>query len=271
MSHLSSIPRIAQLTVEPLLGGISLAGLASLIQPDHEANREIDFECSQGCGSKLRGRQFFAALTCCDDCRAKAEKKDRLERAKIYWESICDEGFRDTDKNHPDFPHSQYEATKGFCGEESLFFIGPSRRGKSRLGMLLLKRCLVRYNLHVGVLWPEELSPVKGARGREIMEMIAKWGKYDVLLMDDSILAGAQDGRVTDFLKQLLDYRMRHKRHQIVTSQIGSAEMIEQADKFKASTKADKQLIEALLCRFREVCRVVSFADITPAQNEEAF
>lgn len=555
MSATSSAIRFGQLTVEPMLGGISIAGLAALINPAHEANNLIESVCSQGCGEKFMCRQFFASLTACDSCREKADKKEKLERAKIYWESICDESFRDTDKNHPQFPKSQYEATKGFAGTESLFLFGPSgcldaetyiqygiktkdgRRqnskggtierlylrfnglivpgkgsykrkqtigseftapsidqngrifhnritavvysgvkpcvkittetgetitatrdhrfwngavfvvagnllpgdvvhvhngtnipakpddgpdvrnmvyvkshphaplkaihekktnktyyyhalrqsravveaamnrmslneyvkvlnegkvqnmqflppsihvhhkdenkrndslknleimlhadhcfhhakerefgkrfisvpvkitgiseagerktfdvsmesphnnfiadgfvvhnsGKSRLGMILIKRCLVRYNMHVGVLWPEELSAVKGARGRETLDMIAKWGRYDVLLMDDSILAGAQDGRVTDFLKQLLDYRMRHKRHQIVTSQIGSAEYMDQADKFKEATRADKQLIEALLRRVREACKVISFADSNPQPGQVDF
>jgi DNA replication protein DnaC len=271
MSATSSAIRFGQLTVEPMLGGISIAGLAALINPEHEANNLIEAVCSQGCGEKFSCRQFFASLTACDSCRDKADKKEKLERAKIYWESICDESFRDTDKNHPQFPKSQYEATKGFAGTESLFLFGPSGKGKSRLGMILLKRCLVRYNMHVGVLWPEELSAVKGARGRETLDMIAKWGRYDVLLMDDSILAGAQDGRVTDFLKQLLDYRMRHKRHQIVTSQIGSAEYMDQADKFKEATRADKQLIEALLRRVREACKVISFADSNPQPGQVDF
>lgn len=265
----SAIPRFAQLTVEPLLGGISIAGLAALLDPKHEANNLIEAECSQGCGEKFMCRQFFAPLTACDECIGKADKKEKLERAKIYWESICDESFRDTDKNHPRFPKSQYAATADFKGTESLFLFGPSGKGKSRLGMILLKRCLVKFNMHVGVLWPEELSAVKGARGRESLDMIGKWGKYDLLLMDDSILSGAQDSRVTDFLKQLLDYRMRHRRHQIVTSQIGSAEYTEQADKFKEATRADKQLIEALLRRVRECCKVISFAD-TNAQPGQA-
>lgn len=271
MSATSAIPRFGQLTVEPLLGGISIAGLAALIDPSHEANIPIETDCSQGCGEKFMCRQFFAPLTACDSCRNKAEQKEKLDRAKVYWESICDESFRDTDKNHPQFPKSQYEATKAYAGTESLFLFGPSGKGKTRLAMVLLKRCLVRFNMHVGILWPEELSAVKGARGNEIMMMIGKWGKYDLLLMDDSILSGAQDGRITDFLKQLLDYRMRHKRHQIVTSQIGSAEYLDQADKFKEATKADKQLIEALLRRFRDACKVISFDASSPQPGQVDF
>lgn len=270
MSQASTAIRFAQLTVEPMLGGISIAGLASLIDPAHEANKEIEFECSQGCGTKLRGRQFFASLTACDKCREKADRKEKLERAKVYWQHICPESLRETDKEHAGFPKAQYEATKAFLGTESLLLFGPSGKGKTRLGMLLLKRCLVKLNLHVGVMWPENLKAVKGAR--DTLEMMGKWGKYDVLLMDDALLTGAQDERVTDFLKDLLDYRMRYKRHQIITSQIGSSEYEQQGEKFANQTRADKQRIEALLRRIKEVCTVISFApDNMIKENESNF
>lgn len=286
MSQLSAIPRIGQLTLSPL-GGISFAGLACLKDPNHEAMALTEVICHgrpdpkfpPGSGvriacerqEKLTVPLFFQMLVSCDNCRQATEKLWKMDSAKIYWESICDETFRDTDKNHPGFPKSQYEVTKDYLGTESLMFLGPTGKGKSRLAMMLLKRCLIRCDMHVGVLWPEELSAVKGARGRETLDMIGKWGKYDLLLMDDSISAGAQDSRVTDFLKQLLDYRMRHKRHQIVTSQIGSVDYQEHRDKNDNQTKTDKALVEALLRRFKEVCRQVMFDTAVPGHGQESF
>lgn len=267
-AHLA-VNRIAQCTVEPLLGGISMAGLAALLDSAHEAMAPIDYDCSQGCGTHLRGPRFFAALTACDDCRAKAQKADRLEKAKLYWESICPVSFRETKKDHPGFPLAQYNATKAFLGGESLLFFGPTGQGKTRLAMWLLKRCLVRSNLHVGVLWPWDLKAVKKAF--DVREQLTKWGKFDLLLMDDSLMTGAQDERITDFLKDLFSYRMDHHRHQIITSQIGGDEYKQQADKFENITAADLKRVEALLRRLREVCRLVSFAEATPKQGEQQF
>ncbi len=270
MSTLTSpAVRFAQLTVEPMLGGISIAGLASLLDRNHEANKPIKFQCSQGCGAELTGPQFFASLTCCDACRSKADKATYLERAKTYWESICPPSFRETDKEHAGFPKAQYAATSTFSGTESLLLYGPPRRGKTRLGMLLLKRCLVRFNLHVGVMWPEQLKATK--KGFDPLQQIEKWGRYDVLLMDDALLSGAQDERVVDFLKDLLDYRMRYKRHQIITSQIGATNYKEAAGKFQELKKADEGRIDAMLGRVREIARVISFADTEPKQNEVDF
>lgn len=252
--------QLGQCTVEPVLGGASIALLAHLnAHRDHEAMREIEFECSQSCGTKLRGPQFFAPVTACDACRDKAEKTERMERAKSYWEHICPPSFRETTKDHAGFPVGQYEATKDWAGGESLFFFGPSGKGKSRLAMLLLKRCLVRFNMRVGVLWPEHLKASKNVR--ETVQWVEQWGRYDVLLMDDAVLAAANDVRCTEVFKDLLDYRMRFKRTHIITSQIGGDDVKEQLAKFDKDTKADRELVAALWRRLRETCRVISFGD----------
>lgn len=265
----SGVDRIANCSVDGPLCGCSIQTLAHLHQHrDAEAMQEIDFFCSQGCGTLLRGPRFFAALTACDPCRAKAEKADRLDKAKAYWEAICPPAFRETSKDHAGFPKAQYNATKDWLGSESLFFFGPSGVGKSRLGMWLLKRCLVRLNMHVAVLWPYDLKAVKNER--DVKTWVQKWGKYDLLLLDDP-LQGAADARVTDALKDLIGYRMDWKRPNIVTSQIGGDDYAEQAAKFGKETKADKEVIAALLRRLRETCKVVSFAKAEPKQGESAF
>lgn len=261
--------RISDCTVEPLLGGISISGLASLRDDRHPANELVEADCAQGCGTKLTVRRFWATITSCDACIAKAQKTDALERAKSYWESICPVAFRDTDRTHRDWPHAQYAATKDFVGKESLLFYGPSRSGKTRLGMWILRRCLVRHGMHVAVLWPERLKSVKGLR--DTLEFIEKWGKPQLLLMDDALLSGAHDERVTDALKDLIDYRMRHNRHHIITSQIGSEDYKQQADKFDNMTKADEQRVDALLKRVKETSRVIPFVDVVPAADEQAF
>jgi DNA replication protein DnaC len=192
-----------------------------------------------------------------------------MEKAKAYWEAICPPQFRDHKKDHPKFPKAQYLATKDYLGGESLLLFGPTGSGKTSLAMWLAKRCLVRCNMHVGVLWPEQLKAVKGQR--EILQWVEKWGRYDLLVLDDALLTGAQDERITDALKDLLDYRMRYNRPNILSSQIGGEEYKAQADKFENVTAADLKRVDALLRRLRETCRVVSFAEAKPAANEESF
>lgn len=256
---------LAECGCGPSFADISVAGLAALYIPPanrgtqapHEAMRLVDFQCSQGCGTILNGPRFFSSITACDSCRAKALKEDAISKARVYWEAICPPAFRETKLEHAGFPRPQYDATRQWYGDESLFLYGPTGSGKTRLAMWLLKRALVERNKHVGVLWPYMLKAVKSER--ETIQWVQRWGKYDVLLLDDP-LQGAADGRVTEALKDLLAYRQDHKRPNVITSQIGGDDYADQAAKFGKETKADKEVIEALLRRLRETCRVIGFA-----------
>lgn len=279
----AGVERMAQCSVDPVMGGVSLSTLAFLRNnPECEALQLIDVECPGlpnghgdripcADGATISVSRFFAPLTVCDACRAKADKAEKLDRAKTYWEALCPPAYRETDKTHPGFPKAQYEATRQYHGGESLFLAGPSGKGKTRLAVLLLKRCLVQFNQHVGILWPEQLKAVKNTR--EILQWVQQWGRYDLLLIDDGLLTAASDGRCTEAFKDLLDYRQRYNRHSIVTSQIVGEDAEEQSKKFGKDTKADRELLAALLRRLRETFRVVPFADVVPkaAQNEEAF
>lgn len=253
------------------VGGVSMRQLAYLHQhPEHPLASKVTAQCSQKCGETFEVMRLFAGITACDPCRAKVLRDDNLRKAKAFWEKLCPPIFRETDKTHAGFPRAQYEATRGFCGEESLFLFGPTRTGKTRLAVWLLKRCMVSFGKSINILWPTDLKTVRAANVNRT-EWIAKWGSCDVLLWDDSLLTGAQDERITDALKDLLDHRMNWKRHNIFTSQIGGAEYKSQADKFDNVTAADLKRVEAFLRRLREVCRVISFAEAQPKAGEDQF
>lgn len=271
-SRRTGVPGIMQVSEIGLddLGGMSMSQLGSLHDNlEHPAARMIEAECSRKCGTRFQCISFFSEVTVCDVCRKKYEKEERLRQAKTYWEEICPESLRDTDRGHAGFPRAQYATTKDWIGGNSLLLYGDTRTGKTRLGMWLLKRCLVKANLHVGVLWPETLKSMKKTFAPT--EELNRWARYDVLLMDDALLAGAMDSRITDWLKDLIDLRMRHKRHCIITSQIGSADYKEQSNKFAEATGADKKLIEALCARVSEICTVIPFTSAKAAIGEDPF
>lgn len=263
---------IAPVSAAPLpenLCGISMAQLAAIGQsPECAAMQMVEVECSQGCGAKFTCVKVFAALTACDACRKKSDEKDALDRAKKHWEHICPQGLRDTDRDHADFPRAQYEQLRSWIGDSSLFFYGDSRTGKTRLALLMLKRALLKGKF-IGVLWPEDFDAMKNHRTPK--EELHRYGAYDVLLLDDVLLSGARDERLSGWLKNLLDYMIRHKRHWIVTSQIGGDDYAEQARKFGDIDKSDEKRIEALLGRLRENSQVVPFTKAVPVGTEEAF
>lgn len=262
---------ISECSVGDTLGDVSLTTLSFLyLNPGHEALEMIEVECHgmpalerggprRPCPKKARFQctRFFATVTACDDCRAKYEYENKISAAKTYWESICPADYRDTSLKHEDFPKHILASLSGYKGEDSLFFYGPSRSGKTRLATVLLKRCLVA-GLHVGCMWPEEMK--HAARSQSDRLKLLNWyARYDLLLMDDALLTGAQDERISDFLKDLVELLMRHKRRFIITSQVGGEDYQEQADKWKNQTKADRERIEALWARLRERCRVIPF------------
>jgi DNA replication protein DnaC len=252
------------------LCGITMDQLAAVARdPQSEAMKMVEAECSQGCGAKFTCVQVFAALTACEECRRKADEADALERAKKHWENLCPSGLRDTRTAHEDFPRAQYQQLKPWAGESSLFFYGDTRSGKTRLALLMLKRALLRRK-YVGVLWPEDFESMKNSR--DAASELKRYGTYDVLLLDDILLTGARDERLSGWLKNLLDYMIRHGRKWIVTSQIGGDDYKEQARKFGDIDKSDEKRIEALLGRLRENSQVVPFVKaMTAAVGEEAF
>lgn len=266
------VERLVNCTIDPLMGGVSIHTLAHLhTHRDDPAMNLVCAPCSQGCGTWLEGPYFFAAITACDACRAKADQAERVERSKVYWEAICPPSFRETKKDHPGFPTEQHLATQHWDGGESLFFKGPTGRGKTRLAIWLLRRCLWAFSQHVGIMWPEQLKAVRNERA--LLEWIGKWGRYDTLLLDDALMTAASDSRCAEALKDLVDYRQRYKRQNIVTSQIGEEDVAEQMDKFGKSTKADKEMVRALCRRLRETSRVIAFdqpATLPPRQRELA-
>ena len=129
--------------------------------------------------------------------------------------------------------------------------------------MLLLKRRLIKGD-HVGILWPEEMKDA--AKSHERLNKLRQITRYKVLLMDDSLLTGAQDEKIADFLKDVVEMAIRNKRTLIFTSQIGGDDYLSQGNKFSNQTKTDAERIRALLRRIRERCRVVPFVEV-PAQS----
>lgn len=259
------------------LGGISIHALAALKTAGHPAMEKVEAFCRiqvlrngqrEECGESL-GLQtkFFSPITCCDSCRLQAEENEHIRRCKHAWEAVCPEGYRDTDPHHPGFPKAIHDRlAMEWDFDKSLALVGPSRTGKTRTGFMLLKRALFK-SKSVSVLNPWDLDEVKRSSQKA---MIGIYGGADVLLMDDVLQAGAHDERITGFLKNLIEFRISHKKPFILTSQIGGTDYTEAADKF-GMKKSDLERIEAMLNRITEVCEVIRMkADETPAMAATA-
>lgn len=244
-------------------------------QPEHPARQVVQGYCSKGCGAMFQVMKFFESVTGCDECVAKAIEDSRIERCRKHWEDACPERYRKTDLKHEHFPKAQHELTKDWVYldeptgpddkrseqarwqlRRSLFFFGPSGSGKTRLAFVLLKRAMLYGGKNIGVMFDDDLNAAKSNRERALA--VKEWSRFDVLLLDDALMTGAQDEATTSFLKSLLEKIMAREKHVIITSQISRAEYEEQLRKFDSSTRkttaADEQRAIALWRRIKEMC-----------------
>jgi hypothetical protein len=241
---------------------LTLSDLATVARdPEHPYRETISGNCSV-CNCQLQVMRLFQSLTACDDCRGKVIEDDRIESCRGFWEKICPDELRDTKLDHPGFPIAIYREIKTYKGDHSLFMLGPTGKCKSRMAALALKFALLAGKT-VGFIWPEELKDA--AKSHDRLKLLKSFGNPDVLVMDDSLLSGAQDGKTADFLRDLLDYRMRHQRHFIITSQVGEQDYTEQGDKYGNLTSSEKEQITAIFRRIREKCKLIPFATPVPA------
>ena len=280
MAHHHETPAWKQLgscSAGPEVGNLTICELAYLNEhPEHPMREMVDHDCHGRpsdkpgeripCPDKARFKcmAYFSELTVCDKCRADWELEQKMKAAKEYWEHICPEDYRDTRTDHPMFPKGIFSTLAQWDGKESLFFYGPSGSCKTRVAMLLLKRRLIKGD-HVGILWPEEMKDA--AKSHDRLNKLRQITRYKVLLMDDSLLTGAQDEKIADFLKDVVEMAIRNKRTLIFTSQIGGDDYISQGNKYSNQTKTDAERIRALLRRIRERCRVVPFIEV-PSQSQ---
>jgi hypothetical protein len=259
----SSITRVPGVVMLAELDPI--AALSTLAR-DSSVNERVPGKCSR-CEVEMEVPRLSQYACACDACREAAVAEDRKDRCDKRWGQVCSPSsiFRKTDPTHPSFPTAQFEATKGWFGEESLIFLGPSGKGKSRLAMHLLKRCLYLRGKSIVVLWPEKLAHY--ARNQyERSAGLDEYAGHDVLLLDDPLLGSAIDDRISSFLRELLDMRARDGKIHLMTSQFGGTEYRAAFDGYMERTgqKASAQdwaRFDALFRRCAEGARVVSFGE----------
>jgi DNA replication protein DnaC len=215
------------------------------------------------CETVVECTRIVAPFVACDACRSRIAKEDLAAIYQKTWERICPERFRKTDTTHADFPRAIYADLKKGDPKQSLFLFGPTGSSKTRVGMLMLKRALLR-GRRVGVLWPEQIHLL--TKGYD-NAMFDRYADYDDLLLDDSFLTACRESKLLDTVKLLLDVRMRHERVTIFTSQIGTEEEIASAKEYGEAKTADLERIKAIIRRLRESCVIVSFAQVDPQKS----
>ena len=231
--------------------------LAAERYPLHEG-AAVTVHCCK-CGGPVEATAnhayVFGGVICCDPCVEKKVRKDAWDVSKAWWSRNCPVAYQDTTEKDSRFNHAAWKRMLPHTLETSLVLIGETGTGKTRLACYWLRRALAEWTRKeigksIRFAFPEDLKsfPI-GVTRRDYLHTLAA---PDILLMDDAFLAGASKESVSDFLKDLIDMRMRAKKATIITTQVDGAEYKKDADKFRNMSNVDAKRVDAIVRRVKE-------------------
>ena len=206
--------------------------------------------------------------TCCDTCVASRVRTDRLNEMQDYWKRICPADYRETKTDHPDFNINAYNRVKPHPFNTSFVLLGTTGSCKTRIACHRAKMALLA-GYTVRIAFPEDLKDIPRFISRK--EHIAELAKPDVLVMDDAFIAGASKEQVSDFLKDLIDKRIRDQKATIITTQVDSSEYKKDANKFHNITDVDGKRLDAIARRVKEKFVAIDCEDLAQTGTPESF
>lgn len=207
-----------------------------------------------------KGEKFlFCGTTVCDPCSEKWEKERVEKLMKDWWTKNCPAEFRETDLLHEDFNIEAYNETRKYPLDESLILLGESGSCKTRIACHRAKVALFNGKT-VRIMFPDDIKDQPRDLSRR--EHIASLAKPDLLVLDDLFLAGASKEHTADFVKDLIDKRIREKKATIITSQVDGDSYAKDANKFNNMTGADASRVAAIERRVREKYTAINCEDI---------
>ena len=209
--------------------------------------------------------KVFQESTVCDSCATEWQNKRDLETMKDHWKKICPADFRDTKTDHPEFNLDAYRRVAALPFETSFILLGSTGSCKTRIACHRAKMALLA-GRSVRIAFPEDLKDMPKFLSRK--EHIAELSKPDLLVMDDAFIAGASKEQVSDFLKDLIDKRIRDKKATIITSQVNSEEYKKDSDKFHNASDVDGKRLDAIARRVKERYTCIDCEGITHDSKE---
>lgn len=203
------------------------------------------------CGVIVETRRIWPAHLC-PKCRSEAEDARSRREAKARWLALTERypSLRDADPNKAtEWEAPVYKEIRPWDGKQSFFFCGPSGHGKTFCAAMLLKFPMAA-GLSAGLMLPEDLAKAKDGRHNRTT-MLQQWTAPAALIMDDTLTTdgAATDARVISFVKDLVDYRLRHQKGAIMTSQISLDDYLAQSKKWANPEPGDQAMLEAVVRR----------------------
>lgn len=234
------------------LFGVPLAQLSDFV--NCEVSQERISAVCRHCGKPIDCARVVSPFVSCEPCIARIKQEQLEDQAAAYWQRVCPAQFLATNTGHKDFPREIWQRIRNMPLGQSLFLLGPTGTGKTRVAMLRLKQAAVSGN-SIKVIWPEQLEAFRGYTAEARYESITG---FDHVLLDDCLMTACREARLADSLKHIIDVLMRHARPFIITSQIGSEEFMS-GNSYGDLKDADRERGAAIMRRLREICTVVKF------------
>ena len=202
----------------------------------------------------------------CRECSEEWERKhssaaNRAEQLEQDWRHKVGAEYAELDEQNPQYAEAMAKLINAASMKqpESLFVLGPTGSCKTRIMCEYLKGWHLR-NRDVDIMWSLDLKETASMSGSRKFTQIRRYAEVGVLGMDDPFFTAVHDDRVVDMIKETIDMRLRERLPTVITSQLGSREIIQAAHKW-AERESTTQAIQALLRRLYEVCTPVKLGE----------
>lgn len=215
----------------------------------------------------LGGRPLLSQQNCAD-CVLAYEKRttgaamSAETRLQAEWRALCPADYRDTDETRlwREVPTDLHSVLQWETGARGIALVGETRRRKTRLMFLLMKRLLqegrrIRYINAANLA--DELACVYDGGCQQAEAWMQAIERVDVLFIDDLGKEKLTE-RVAVFYYRLFEYRKAHALVLFYTANLGRSDL--QAKWTAAAAKADlfDDKAAATVARLGELCQSIA-------------
>lgn len=194
-------------------------------------------------------RKFPQQTSACLECIDEYNEQKETNEKRNAWRALCPPEYQTTDVKHEAFNRTAYLEARKHPMSASLFFYGRSGSCKTR-SMLQRAKIALRDGLSVNILFPEDIKEY--ARHRERKYSLELLTRFDYLGLDDLFAAGTGTDAVADWIKDLIDRRIRYQRATVITSQLTEEDYSRETRKWRNFTEAETKRLDAIFRRLKE-------------------
>lgn len=210
----------------------------------------------------------FGPTAVCGTCSEAKDVEIRARDCRSFWIRHCPATYRETDTSREDFNKEAWRRMKTYRLTDNMVLLGPSGVCKTRMACQWAKIALGR-GMSVKLMFPEDLKDQPRFKTRK--EHLDSLAYPDLAVLDDLFLVSASKDAVAEFIKDLIDRRLRDKKATVITSQVDADDFESDAAKFDNLSSTENQRIEAIVRRVKESYATIDCGALASGGEEELF